>query len=269
MNASRTLLRAAVVAGLVASFVGPSRAARAGVVFSGSGTNPEASTTASGSAAFTISGNTLTLTLTNTTSPRTAAQGNALTGVSFDLSSGHPVLSLTGIALTPGSRLWTSRSASNTSAALAGSWTNVLGSSPLGEYGVATTGFNGRFNGGSITLGNASPNYGIVAANTFGGAATAFSGSRFPFIQNSLTFTFTGFSGVTESQIGNVKLLFGTDGTGVIGAYADAPAAPAAVPEPSSVLLGLSEAAGLVGFAVWRRRFRRLDAPGRVLVAIR
>ena len=90
------------------------------------------------------------------------------------------------------------------------------GALPLAAYGVATTGFNNRFNGGSISLGNAGPNYGIVAANTFDGTNVSFGGSQFPFIQDSMAFTFTGVSGVGESQIKNVQLLFGTDGTGII-----------------------------------------------------
>src|SRR5581483_5196009 len=143
---------------------------------------------------------------------------------------------------------WTSAGASNTSGALSGSWTDVLGSSPLGEYGVATSGLNGRFNGGSITLGNSSANYGIVAANTFDGSGVAFSGSQFPFVQSSLTFTFSGLAGVSESQVTNVHLLFGTDGTGVVSTHVNA-----AVSEPSAVLLAMSAAAGLAGFAAWRR----------------
>ncbi len=214
--------------------------AQASVVFSGTGINPEAGTNASGSAEFSISGNTLTLILTNTTAPRTASQGNAMTGVSFDITPGSPVLTLTSTAITGGSLLWTSKVASTAAANISGSWTNVLGASPLGEYGVCTSGFNGRFNGGSISLGNASPNYGIVAAGTFDGSNVAFGGSQFPFVQNSMTFTFTGVSGVSEAAIANVKLLFGTDGTGVV----------TTVPAPGAV--ALMGAGGLV--ALRRRR---------------
>ena len=212
---------------------------QASVLFSGSGFNPEAGTNAAGSAMFTISGNTLTLVLTNTTLPRTTAQGNAMTGVTFDIGGGSPVLTLTSTALTSGSDFWTSKTATNNAAALNGSWTSVLGASPLGEYGVATTGFNGRFNGGSIGLGNAAPNYGIVAAGTFDGTNVSFGGSQFPFVQNSMTFTFTGVSGFTEAQISNVKLLFGTDGTGII----------TAIPSPGSLAL-----IGLGGLVAARRR---------------
>ncbi len=212
------------------------------IIFSGSGNNPEVGATASGSAAFSIAGNTLTLVLKNLTSPRTTAQGNAMTGVAFDINMANPVLGFATTALTAGSQIWTSELLSNTSDPLAGSWTDVLGASPLAAYGVATTGFNGRFSGGSLSLGNASPNYGIVAANTFDGTNVSFGGSQFPFIQDSMTFTFTGVMGISESQIKNVKLLFGTDGTGIVPA----------VPEPSLVfLMGLG---AIATHSVIRRR---------------
>lgn len=223
----------------------------AATIFSGSGNNPEASATASGTASFSISGDTLTLVLTNTTSPRTTAQGNALTGVAFDVDSASPVLSLAGTALDGASRIWTSELASNTSDPLAGSWTNVLGATPLAAYGIATTGFNGRFNGGSISLGNSSPNYGIVAAGTFDGTNVAFGGSQFPFIQNAMAFTFTGLTGISESQIANVKLLFGTDGTGIITTTTTT----TPVPEPVTSVLTLGAVVGLA-YARARRRWK-------------
>ena len=215
--------------------------ASASVIFNGSGINPEVSGAASASAVFSISGDVLTVVLTNTTAPRTTAQGNALTGVVFDIDGNGPVLNFTSIALTSGSEIWTSKTAHNTVNPLAGSWTSVLGSSPLAEYGVATSGFNGAFNGGSISLGNASPNYGIVAAGTFDGSNVSFGGSQFPFIQNSLTLTFSGASGLSESAIANVKFLFGTDGTGVVGGNL--------IPAPGALAL-----LGLGGITLRRRR---------------
>ncbi|MBX3354971.1 MAG: PEP-CTERM sorting domain-containing protein [Phycisphaeraceae bacterium] len=214
----------------------------ADVLFTGSGWNPEVSSNASGTASFSVSGSSLIVVLTNTTSNRTTAQGNALTGVVFDVVNGGPNLVLSGIALAPGSEIWTSKTASNTTGALAGSWTSVLGSQPLAGYGAATTGFAGAFHGGSITLGNSSPNYGIVANNTFDGTSVPFGGAQFPFIQNSLVLTFSGASGLNEMQIGNVRLLFGTDGTGMIDTQT--------IPAPGALAL-LALAAGLT---VTRRR---------------
>lgn len=227
---------------VVASVLCAAGAADASVTFSGFGPNPEVSGNASGSAQFTISGNTLTIVLTNTTAPRTAAQGNALTGVSFDLSGASATLTLTSVALTAGSSIWTSATTSNTSDPLSGSWTNVLGASPLNKYGASTSGFGGRFNGGSITRGNSGPNDGIVAPGTFTGSPVSFGGSQFPFIQDSLTLTFTGVAGISESVIKDVDLLFGTDGTGII---------KTSIPTPGALAL-----AGVGGLVAVRRKRR-------------
>lgn len=233
---------ARVVAGLgVVVALSLTAPAGATVEFTGSGINPEVNANAAGSASFTITGNTLTILLTNTTAPRTASQGNGLTGVVFDLIGSAPVLAFGGPSLSPGSDIWTSKFSSNTSDPLLGSWTNQLGVAPLAAYGAAATGFAGAFSAAGITLGNGGPDYGIVAANTFDGTNVSFGGSQFPFIQRSLTLTFTGVNGISESQIGNVRLLFGTDGTGVI----------TTVPAPGAVAL-LVVAAGIAR----RRRAR-------------
>ena len=68
------------------------QSANATVIFSGSGNNPEVSANASGTASFSIAGDTLTVVLKNTTSPRTASQGNSMTGVVFDIDSASPRL---------------------------------------------------------------------------------------------------------------------------------------------------------------------------------
>lgn len=219
-----------------------SASAGAGIVFSGNANNPEVGTNASGSAEFSISGDVLTVVLTNTTAPRTTAQGNALTGVTFDVTGTNPALDLASTAMSAGSLLWTSKTASTASANINGSWTDVLGASPLGEFGAASTGFGGRFNGGSISLGNSSPNYGVVAAGTFDGTSgVSFGGSQFPFIQSSLTLTFSGATGMSLSQLANVKVLFGTDGTGII--------TTTKVPAPGSVAL-----LAMAGVVAGRRR---------------
>lgn len=233
---STVAARAAVLALATASV------AQGAVTFTGSGLNPEVNATASGSAVFSISGNLLTVTLTNTTAPRTTAQGNALTGIAFDIIGAVPMptLTLVSTSLAPGAQLWTSKTAFSNSANINGSWTNVLGSAPLANFGAASTGFAGAFNGGSMTLGNSSPNYGVVAAGTFTGSnSVAFGGSQFPFIQGSLVLTFSGIGNATEAQIGNVRMLFGTDGTGVI----------TLIPTPGSLAM-----AAIGGVLIARRR---------------
>ncbi|HEY7313481.1 MAG TPA: XDD4 family exosortase-dependent surface protein [Gemmataceae bacterium] len=215
--------------------------------FIGAGTNTETKNAVSGEADFSVSGSTLTVVLTNTGSP-TPGQGDALTGVTFDISAPgtSPTLTLSSIALTSGSTIWTSANKSSTTSPLSGSWTADLTSTTLGNSGVATTGF-GIFKGSSITQGNASPDYGIVAPNTF--PSSSFGGSKFPFIQNSLTFTFniTG-SSFTASDINSVDLLFGTSGTGIIHTHEVVAPAP-----PSIVLCGFG-CLCLAGFLIVSRR---------------
>jgi hypothetical protein len=160
------------------------------------------------------------------------------------------------MTLTPGSTVQTSATATNAAAPISGSWTDNL-TSPVYDFGMATTGVN-LFNGGSISRGNASPDYGIISAATFGTVPYAFGGSKFPFIKDSLTFTFDGASGLSEANIASVKLIFGTAAPGLINTtkeeVIDTDDTP--VPEPGSILIFATLAAVVGGSA----RFRRRDA---------
>ena len=212
----------AIVAGTLAlAFGSLALPASANIVFTGNGdsenSTPGHPVAVSAQAEFDLTGSLLTLVLTNT-SGDTAAQGDALTGIVFNIT-GNQTLAFDktgptcGQSLGAGSAIWTGGGSSNTTDSLCGSWTNVLPAvKPIpAEFGVATTGFGGEFNGGSITRGNASPNYGIVGDLTFPGNI---GGSRFPFIQNQVQFAFNVTSGnFLESDIKGVTFLFGTNGT--------------------------------------------------------
>ena len=246
-------LALAVIVGLMPA------SSHATVIFTGTGLNPETGNvnTVSAASSFTITGNTLTLTLSNTTLGGTLRRGDVLQGVAFDISGPNPSLSLSNVMLTDATdRIFTSKTASNTSNPLGGSYTNVLGSSPIAEFGVSSSGFSGAFAAGNLNRGNGGTDYGIVADGTFpappgSGTNNSFNNSAFPLIQNSLTFTLNGIAGISESQIQNVKFLFGTDGTGVVSARG-------VVPEPASLtLLGLGGA--FLGANALRRR-RALSA---------
>jgi len=225
----------------------------AGPLLIGSGLNPETGNVVSGQAEFSVSGNFLTVTLTNTTAGGTLAQGDSLTGVVFDVDGGSPTLSLTSIVLTGGSTIHTSASAINNAAALSGSWTTALSSGAAYDFGVATTGFNGLFQAGTITRGNSSANYGLIATGT----SLAHGFPKFPYIENSLTFTFSGALGLTDSQFDNVKLLFGTDGTGLINAPPPEPEVNIhSTPEPGTLALAAMGGVGLC-FAARRRKLQK------------
>lgn len=238
----------AIIASALA-LLGPSPA-QAAFTVTGSGTNAETGGPVAASATFAIAGDILTLVLTNTSPTPTPVRGDVLQGIAFDIAGPNPTLSLANVALTaPGNdAIFTGKTASNASDPLNGSYTNALGSSPVAEFGVSSTGFDGGFAAGTISRGNGGTDYGIVSNGTFpnGGASNSFN-SAFPLIQNSLTFTFTGIAGVDESRIAGVRFLFGTDGSGII------PAQVQAVPEPSSLaMVGLASAC--CGLAVLRRR---------------
>jgi hypothetical protein len=243
-----------VAAGIVALGMTLAAAPCKADIFLGSGTNSETGDMVSASALFEISGDTLKITLKNTTLGGTLLRGDILTGLVWDVRGGTPVLAFPATALTAGSDIFSNKLTSNTADPVNGSWTNVLGATPISQYGVSTTGFSGAFSAGTITLGTGGVDYGIVSNGTFpappgSGTSGSFNASAFPLIQDTLTFTLTGASGVSQTQITNVKFLFGTDGTGLI----------TTTPEPGSLALagiGLA-AAGLVGL---RRRVRRNPA---------
>jgi hypothetical protein len=218
-------------------------------VITGSGTNPETGNvnTVSAEADFTITGpGTLELVLKNTTAGGTLLRGDTLTGIAFNLAT-NPALSLSSITLTPGSSIYTDSSTINNATPLAGSWTDVLGVTPLRNYGVAATGFNGAFDAGGITTGNGGTDYGIVATGTTFG--DGFSGSAFPLALNSLTFDFTFTGSLGEGDVQNVLFLFGTEGTGTIPGDHD----HNGVPEPAAFFF---VAAGLTALGWYGRRTR-------------
>ena len=197
--------------------------ASATITCTGSGNSPETPFSAvAGKAEFTlntaVSPKTLTLVLTNSLSTPTLNPASTLTGVIFNIGANSAVLSYsatTNPVLGPGSHTWVNGTTINDATLLSNasgsSWTNQKAANPpvAFGYGVATTGFAGFFNGGSIAVGNANPNHAIVAANTFPGSI---GGSQFPWIQNSLQFVFTTTSTFTEADISSVGFLYGTAG---------------------------------------------------------
>jgi hypothetical protein len=238
-----------------AAFAG---SAHSTAVFVGSGTNGETGNSVQGQAEFTVSGTNLILQLFNSDSNPTDGPGDVVTGITFDLAGGA-TLSINLAAPGPcgmslnGETLWTSQTTNSTGADVCGSWTDQLAAGATVDFGLATTGFSGLFNGGSISVGNAGPNYGIASSST---DFSSFAPGGFPVVQHSLTFTYD-ISGapLLESQITNVTFLFGTSGEGsVTGAcQAGTSCIPLEAPEPGTLTLLALAGAGLL-FASRRRR---------------
>lgn len=207
--------------------------------------------------------NTMTVTLKNTTaaSPK-LAQGDTLTGLLFDFKNVFPSLKLTSTVVSPGALYYTSSGSylnSSQAPSINGSWTNSLAYPSKGEYGVATTGYNGLFDASKITKGTGGSDYGILNSG-YPLNSSSFK-NHYPYIVNSITFTFTGGSksynslaNVTVANLSNVQFLFGTGGCGAIcgsPSYQN--------PEPGSLALASIGVVGLIGYR--RRSRKKKNAP--------
>ncbi|MEX0676811.1 MAG: XDD4 family exosortase-dependent surface protein [Pirellulales bacterium] len=120
------------------------------------------------------------------------------------------------------------------------SWHRRIDEAPQGSHTIGRTG------GGSISLGNDGPDYGLVSAATFDTPSYVFDGNAFPFIKDSLTFEFTGATGLSESDISSVVLIFGTEVPTLIDTTL--------VPEPSSLLIFALLFGGWAAVARFHRR---------------
>jgi hypothetical protein len=202
-----------------------SQAGAASILFSASGTGVDGAAI-SASALFDITGDTLTITLTNTAlSDNTTGgvdagkdvPGNTLTGVVFDLT-GNPTLTPVSALVAAGSIIGTCDivPCGGATTDVGGEFRYDTGAFPGGaDRGVASAGYiggDGNF-GSAVNLD--SPPSGAVNGINFGLISNDPSfvpngGLSEPLIRNQVVFVLTGVSGLTLADISDVSFQYGT-----------------------------------------------------------
>lgn len=236
-------------AALLAAVAAPIQA----VTVSGTGAGVNGATL-DAQATFEVSGDILTVTLTNiaTADEQTTdgqdTPGNTLTGLFFDFGGtliGQSA-TITAGSLLQGSTCSTTLCTSTTTDVggefgFVTSWTG----GPTADYGISSSGYIGGANtlfGGANLDNPLAPNginFGIISSlgtyNPNGGLAGD------PVIRDTVTFSFSGANGFTDADISNVSFQYGTG--------FDEPNIIPAVPVPAAVWLFGSGLLGLVGVA--------------------
>ena len=205
---------ALLAVGVAALFAAPSAGA---VLFNFSGNSTVSGNPLSASADFSVSGTTLTIVLTNTASTAAMEVDDVLGGLFFDIAGSNPVFSNGNVALTGGSSFVHRDNVSASGNPLNDEWMFDTSVAKVGtEYGVGSTGFpdfnpntknfTAFFYGGSATAG-ATNDYGLVpTAGVNAGMTTNV------YVNNSVTFTFTLSSTISENDIQNVMVSYGSGG---------------------------------------------------------
>ena len=211
-----------------------------------------------GSAVFDLSGTTLTVTLTNTSSSASTDNGNVLTALAFDVNSG---------TLTPGSASLNGSATIGSIANVGNGWGYGTGLSAQGEHSAISA--SGTFKGlGHSNFSTTSTNlggsdYGIVAKGTTASDLNHGTQNQEPFVEDSVKFTLTTSSGFTLGDLGgSVVFQFGT---ATKDPYFDGSCTSCtAVPEASTVdfLAADFGLMGLVGTFFYLRRKRGATAHG-------
>lgn len=224
------------------SFLGFASSANA-VVFTFSGPSNASGDMLSATAEFIVTGTVLTIVLTNTQATAATDGADVLDGLFFDIA-GSPTLSNGSVALSAGS---TFVHRDNDPATGNDLNTEYMFESPVTglsrTYGIGVTGFP-NFNRNQDTFSEvflgteaeagANSDYGLVPlAGINAGNFTNV------YVNNSVTMTFNLSSSISESDISNVMVSYGSDGTTQL------------VPEPATLA-----ALGLGSLALLRRRKR-------------
>lgn len=242
----KTQLAAVALAGVCLASFG---AGAAPVTFTGSSTGPGGVPVAA-SATFGISGNTLTITLQNTSGSNAGQDvpGSTITGLFFDLT-GNPLLTPVSAQVASGSSIVgapcsvvTCVGVTNVGGEFGYQATSLTGGADRGiaSSGYLTTGLPGdlgNFNG--VNLDDPASldgiNFGLISAaagfNPNGGL------EKVPLIQDEVVFTLTGVSGLGNVDISHVSFQYGTSLSEL-----NVPGTPGrTVPEPDTLaLVGLA-----------------------------
>lgn len=267
MSLRMNTLVAIVAAGLAS--VAPT-ASFASVTFTGLSGNLSAE------ALFSISGNNLTITLTNTATVAPNDPTNTLTGLFFSFNGSNPTLTPVSATIPVGSSI-VQPDKCDVSTTCATD-TNVGGEfifdtgpfsgggAPSAEFGIASAGYisgsSGNFGGPNLDD-PAAPdgiNFGIVPSSFTAGAANG-GLDKDPLIRNSVVFVLSGVSGFLESAISGVSFQYGTafgepnvPSSSTSSSTSSGP--PQGAPEPGTSALALLGAALIAGALRQRRKTR-------------
>jgi len=259
---------------LLSLTIGAAAADAASINFAGSGTgaNGEA---LSATAHFTLTGNTLTLTLKNTYSGLTNNRPDVLTAFFFDTNQSI-INSLTSVVIPEAQKLFRCTSASACSSTtvgaggqnitgVAGSWQYVTNTGTVGtDVGLGTVGLD--IFGDFVTQGSNGPNYGLIGSGALQPNGSLRSSSpndaNANLVQSSLVFTFNVANNFSLFDISNVRFQYGTNlaEPNFSGTCIPAPAnictppnPDPVVPEPSPLFPALAMGLCLGGAVLFRR----------------
>jgi len=210
----------------------------------------------SASTDFTVSGNTLTVVLTNTSTNDVLIPSEVLTAVFFDISGFGGTLTPVSAMLSGGSTVYFG---TENGGNVGGEWAygSSLSGAPHGStMGISSAGFglfgDGTFNGPNLGGPDAVDGlqYGITSAgddSTTGNAAVTGSNEL---IHNQVIFTLTSSTPFLESAINNVSFQYGT----ALDETNCQPGDHPTIPEPSTMLLLGLALSGSGGVGFFRRR---------------
>jgi hypothetical protein len=233
-------------------------ASRADLLYTGSNGNYSAE------ANFSLSGSTLTVTLTDTSLKTVTSNGEVLAGLFFNTST---ALTAVSAALNTANFTDVNNVDHNGSFIAYGSIVNNIGEGWLYGHGSKVsnpTGYNSTIAGAGYTMGfndaqaqafynppvgnsPGNPDYGLVGLG--GVTSNPSNGLKKPLFENSLVFTLTVGNGFSLSELGDtVRFQLGSD---LSETHFDGKLA--AVPEPSTMAIAALGALGFIGYGLRRR----------------